>query len=603
MKKLLLLFLIGTLTAVTSFAQDLTQGLLLNYNFSGNYIDSSINQFDATNDGTVFVEDRFGNTDSAILFDGDDLVLFPSDPSLQPDFPFSFSVWAKVEDFPQFNPFLDFNYTQNNYSGFFATINTGNSSSMSIHYGDSTGATGPGNRRSVKSINSIKKDVWVHLVGIYPSPSVMEIYVNGCFQEVEASGSGDLEIVYTNEPGVLGSIDINTTLPPNFFNGSLDDFYVWDRVITVEEVDLLYNNFHDANLTSIEHQGCLGDGYEVVVDGIVFNESNPAGEIVLQACDGCDSIVNVNLVFAESIEENVFQESCMGSGFEIEVNGTMYNESNPTGSETLSNSFGCDSIISVKIEYFAPSEESIAVTFCEDEDVEVNNVVYSEPGVFNQLIGININGCDSSLVVTVSELSNEMETQTFIISPNQIITINGFDYSQAGTFTQVLPGTNGCNLILTIIITTEVECNQACNIITTISSEFINFSFKDNETLEVRFSGKNKNSVYQMSKEDLIFFMSLLEAESLLGIYDNLFSLIHSRDSFSNYFKSEENQKSQTSRRYQVNSYFENYNVNLSPSEIERLILNLEAKYSEVINQISKGGQYNVQLDRRRLVD
>ena len=51
--------------------------------------------------------------------------------------------------------------------------------------------------------------------------------------------------------------------------------------------------------TNEEHDGCEGNGFEVIVNGVAYNEGNRTGtETLVSVITGCDSIVNINLVFA-----------------------------------------------------------------------------------------------------------------------------------------------------------------------------------------------------------------------------------------------------------------------------------------------------------------
>src|SRR5690606_40255102 len=84
------------LVSSTVFSQDLTDNLLLYYSFDGDTNDSSINGNDGINFGATFANDRFGNPNSAIYFDGvNDYVNFPNISELKPDLPISFSFWIK----------------------------------------------------------------------------------------------------------------------------------------------------------------------------------------------------------------------------------------------------------------------------------------------------------------------------------------------------------------------------------------------------------------------------------------------------------------------------------------------------------------------------
>ncbi len=45
------------------------------------------------------------------------------------------------------------------------------------------------------------------------------------------------------------------------------------------------------------YSGCEGDGYSVTVNGVVYDETNPSGTQILTSYQGCDSIVSINLAF------------------------------------------------------------------------------------------------------------------------------------------------------------------------------------------------------------------------------------------------------------------------------------------------------------------
>jgi len=51
------------------------------------------------------------------------------------------------------------------------------------------------------------------------------------------------------------------------------------------------------NTESITYEGCSGDGYEVLVNGTIYNEANPTDTIVINTISGCDSTFFINLVY------------------------------------------------------------------------------------------------------------------------------------------------------------------------------------------------------------------------------------------------------------------------------------------------------------------
>ena len=85
----------------------------------------------------------------------------------------------------------------------------------------------------------------------------------------------------------------------------------------------------------------------------------PTGEIVsefgqyvdtLLSLDGCDSLVRTVEVIERIVEPiNIVHEGCVGDGFSVFVNDVLYDESNPAGQELLLTQEGCDSTIVVDL--------------------------------------------------------------------------------------------------------------------------------------------------------------------------------------------------------------------------------------------------------------
>ena len=96
---------------------------------------------------------------------------------------------------------------------------------------------------------------------------------------------------------------------------------------------------------------CIRDSYSITVNGQAYDENNPSGTETLISSQGCDSIIMIDLIYAPNFIENVNYVGCEGDGYGIIINGVSYNENNPSGSEIMVTSQGCDSIINVALVY------------------------------------------------------------------------------------------------------------------------------------------------------------------------------------------------------------------------------------------------------------
>lgn len=128
---------------------------------------------------------------------------------------------------------------------------------------------------------------------------------------------------------------------------------------SVVVIDLKYNPIKS---TDVFYKGCKGDNYSIVVNGKLYNETNPSGTEKLISSVGCDSIVNINLKFHDINRDSIVYSGFTGDGFSVIVNGTVYNELNSHGIEKLKNMFGCDSIIKIKLT-FVPKKTEDCIIF------------------------------------------------------------------------------------------------------------------------------------------------------------------------------------------------------------------------------------------------
>ncbi len=140
-------------------------------------------------------------------------------------------------------------------------------------------------------------------------------------------------------------------MPLPYFNGFIDEFYFWNRPVNQEEVSFLYDNFFDNELVSnISYEGC-DKSYSVEVNGTTYNIENPTGVETIELESSCDSIVNIDLLFFDSSENSLEYVRCQGDGFEVVIDGVSYNEANPSGMQVLTNEAGCDSLLNVVLDF------------------------------------------------------------------------------------------------------------------------------------------------------------------------------------------------------------------------------------------------------------
>ena len=224
-------------TTVVAIAQNLSDSLIVYYDFSGNTHDNSGNGFNATNVGATLVADRNGTPNSAYYFDGiDDLIQLPNISELKPDKPVTVSFWIKPESFDILeNTYFNTDMTYNNYTGFWSGT-AGSSGQIHFSFGDMSGGAGSGNRQSKVSSLSVSIGSWHHIVGVIRNTNDMDIYIDCVDAGGTYSGGASNNVNYSNNPGSIGSHPANSTTPQSYFWGTLDDFAFWNRALSPSEI-------------------------------------------------------------------------------------------------------------------------------------------------------------------------------------------------------------------------------------------------------------------------------------------------------------------------------------------------------------------------------
>jgi len=203
--------------------------------FDGNAEDISGNQNHGTVFGARLTEDRFGQPDRAYAFDGeDDYIEFISNQQFEPELPVTIAVWIQLADYDLNNVFRN-NYLPDTYSGVWLNSVEGK---MAANYGDG-GMIGPTWRRSKIGTTTLTLNTWYHVAVVIRGAKDMDVYLNGQNDCGEYSGTGG-NLAYLNATGRAGEGDAqNGPNPHRFFHGKMDDLRLYDRELSVSEIQQL----------------------------------------------------------------------------------------------------------------------------------------------------------------------------------------------------------------------------------------------------------------------------------------------------------------------------------------------------------------------------
>lgn len=285
---------------------------------------------------------------------------------------------------------------------------------------------------------------------------------------------GDTDMTLTAEPATGWTFDYwtvaNHTFTPDQFSEAILLAIEMDDVITAYFVPGIPGQNY------VNYTGCEGDGYSVDVNGVTYNQANPVGTEVIPngAASGQDSTIFVNLVFNAHSSEMISYTGSEGDGYSVDVNGTTYDEANPTGTEILSNYLNCDSTVSINLVFapVTPGEGYENYIGCEGDNyqVVVNGTIYDEanPTGIETIIGGASNGLDSIVNVNLVFYPNTTSDVSYTGEEGDgySVSVNGTTYNEANpTGTEILGNYWGCDSTVTVNLVFEsTGCDAPTNL-------------------------------------------------------------------------------------------------------------------------------------------
>ena len=194
----------------------------------------------------------------------------------------------------------------------------------------------------------------------------------------------------------------------------------------------------------------LCDGDSIMIAGMLFHSSNLEADIELQGSNGCDSLLSVRIDLLETFLVSIEESICTGESRLI--NGVVYDENNLTGVEIFTSAEGCDSIVNVALR-LRPSYSLLLDSLICDPDLvlQVGNGSYS----INNPTGIEMltstDGCDSIVTVNLNYAVTTIEEEFVTTCSNEMSGIyrivNGADSIDMAFLNGVLGVIDGRDIV------------------------------------------------------------------------------------------------------------------------------------------------------------
>ncbi|GLR17064.1 T9SS type A sorting domain-containing protein [Portibacter lacus] len=194
-----------------------------------------------------------------------------------------------------------------------------------------------------------------------------------------------------------------------------------------------------------EYHEELCEGGSTTINGEFFDATRTTEQYFTSSI-GCDSVLTVSVIVHPHTFGQVDTTVCTGST--TYVNGQAFTAGG-VYSQKIENMAGCDSTITVSIKELSPTSSSANYEICEGDSIKINDVIYEYGGEFSQTF-TNAVGCDSTFFISILEHPDTEQSIYRYICPGETTTVNNVDYTVPNVYEQSFMNAQGCDSTLYI---------------------------------------------------------------------------------------------------------------------------------------------------------
>lgn len=223
---------------------------------------------------------------------------------------------------------------------------------------------------------------------------------------------------------------------------SINDTILLETEEGCDSIVILNLIVSDTALTRLDIAICEGSSFSV--GNATYTQTGEYVQ-VLEAANGCDSTVVVNLTVTNLVYNDIRTTLCQGAGFEINGN-TFFS----TGlySDTITTPSGCDSIIRLDLTVRDTFFTAIDTAICQGEIVQFGDRFYSQPGTYFDTL-LTIDQCDSIIRLQLDIIQQETNLRVEICEGERY-TLGDEDFTIAGNYSATMTSHDGCDSMVNL---------------------------------------------------------------------------------------------------------------------------------------------------------
>jgi hypothetical protein len=183
-------------------------------------------------------------------------------------------------------------------------------------------------------------------------------------------------------------------------------------------------------------------------NGIAYTAANNTAKDTILNTSGCDSIITLNLTITPYLLGTRVATICQGQSYVF--NGVSYTTGNNTAKDTIINPIGCDSIVMLNLTVNPYLYGVRSITICHGQQYVFNGVSYSANNNTAKDTILTSGGCDSIITLDLIVLP-QPGVVTSDTSVCGSFTFNGEVYTTSGIITDTLKNLLGCDSLYRIV--------------------------------------------------------------------------------------------------------------------------------------------------------